>query len=259
MQKGVRRVLAIVGVVVSTAGYGLFRYRDQRIDRLYAQATGVPPGVRSAADPQAAAKELGTYKGSKSEQMLVNIALGRTVFAQPGVQREAMSALASRHDPSISSALAMVLQPHYALPTRQAAAETLQTTACSTECFRTILHYLERVWQGEPNYEDRTRFPAGLDEGVKADLAKDQQALYETLCSVLKREGQSTLRVLAQVYGLGTSTPSKFSLAVVKRMQFHGACPQVLQSERLAKQTSADSFLAPREELEATLQSLRCQ
>jgi hypothetical protein len=259
MQTGLRRVLAIVGVLVGTAGYGLFRYRDQHLDRLYARASGLPPAFSSAADAQAAVKELGSYKGSKSERMLLSIALGRTALALPDVQREAMHALASRGDSSISATLAMVLQPHYPLPTRQAAAEALQTIPCSPECIQGILHYLERVWQGELNYEDRTRFPAGLDEVVKADLARDQETLYQTLCKVLKRESRLTLGVLVQVYGLGTSAPSKFSLEVINRMQLSEACPQVSQSQRLSKQSSADSFLAPREELETTVHTLGCQ
>jgi hypothetical protein len=124
---------------------------------------------------------------------------------------------------------------------------------------RSILHYLERVEQGEPNYEDRTKFPAGLNEGVKVDQAKDQDALYQTLYAVLKREARSTMEGLYQIYGVGTDAPSRFGLMLVSRMQFRESCAALLQSERLLKQSPAESFSAPREELEATIHALNCQ
>lgn len=99
---------------------------------------------------------------------------------------------------------------------------------CTDECVRAILHYLERVMSGEPNYEDRTSFRAGLNEGVKADLAKDQQSLYGSLYEVLERERRVTLSTLVQVYGLGTDAPSTFSLTLISRMQFREACGLVL-------------------------------
>jgi Holliday junction resolvasome RuvABC DNA-binding subunit len=115
------------------------------------------------------------------------------------------------------------------------------------------------VWQGEPNSEDRASLPPGLNEKVKADLAKEQEVLYQTLYTVLKREARSTIDTLIQVYGLGTEAPSKFGLALVSRMQFREACPAVMRSEQIAKQSSSASFLAARAELEATLHSLKCQ
>ena len=127
------------------------------------------------------------------------------------------------------------------------------------ESVKSIFHYLERVSQGEPNYEDRTSFPAGLNESVKADIAKDQEALYQTLYLVLKQQGRLTLGALIQMHGLGTDAPSKFSLSLLARMQFREACPLVLRSEQTVKQSSPDSFLAPRKELELTVESLKCQ
>ncbi|MGA2325049.1 MAG: HEAT repeat domain-containing protein [Bryobacteraceae bacterium] len=252
-------LLAAVSVAAITAGYFLFQHREQRMDRLYAEAAGLPPASHGSAEARAAVRELGSFRGAKTTQMLLRIAMGQTPFPWPDVQREAIDALASRHDPSVTAALASVLQPHYPLPTRQAAAEALRLLPCTEECVKSILHYLERVWQGEPNYEDRTRFPPGLDEPVKADLAKEQQALYQALYAVLKREGRTTMGALVQVHGLGTDSPSRFGLTLLSRMQFREACPWVLQSAQLMKQSSADSFLAPREELEETLRSLKCR
>jgi len=260
MQKAVlKRALAIVVILAVAVGYVFYRYREQTIDHLYAEAAGLSPAFRGTRQAQAATKRLGTYRGARSKQMLLNIALGRTPIVWPDVQREAIEALMSRNDTGISVIFAGILQPYQPLPTRQAAAQALRSLPCTGECVKSILHYLERVLQGEPNYEDRTRLAAGLDEGIKADVKKDQQALYETLYEVLKREARATLDVLVQVHGLGTDAPSKFSLALVSDMQFREACPLVLRSDALAKRSSADSFLAPREELQLTLRSLRCQ
>jgi hypothetical protein len=255
----VKRVLALVTTVSLTAGYGLYRYREQQMDRLYAEAAEILPAFHGTTEAQAAVRKLSTYKGTRSTEMLLNVALGRTPFTWPDVQREAINALAARREARIATALAKILQPHYPLPARQAVAEALRALPCTEECVKSILHYLERVSQGEPNYEDRTSFPAGLNESVKTDLAKQQQGLYHALYDVLKHDGTLTLDALVQIYGLGTDAPSKFSLALVSRMQFREACPLVLRSEQVAKQSSADSFLAPREELESTLRSLKCQ
>jgi hypothetical protein len=254
-----KKILVATSVIISTAAYGLYRYREQRIDNLYAEAAGIPPAFHGTKEAQAAVRTLATYGGDRTTGMLLNIALGRTPFTWPDVQRDAINALTSRRDPSISTALAIVLQPHQPLPTRQAAAQALQSLPCTPECVRAILQYLERVWRGEPNYEDRTSYPPGLSEGVKADLAKDQEALYQALYRVLKREPKLTLGILVQVYGLGTDSCSKFALDVISRMQFAEACPAVLQSVQLLKQSSPESFLAPRLEIEAALRSLKCR
>jgi hypothetical protein len=242
-----------------TAGYGLYRYREQQMDELYAEASGAPSAFHSTVEAQAAVKKLATYRGDRSTVMLLNIALGRTPFTWPDVQREAMNALASRRDPKTSASLANVLQPRIPLPVRQAAAHALRNIPCTGDCVSSVLHYLERVWQGEPNYEDRTMFPSGLNETVKADLAKEQEVLYQTLYGVLKREARSTMQVLYQVYGVGTDSPSRFGLELLARMQFREGCPALLQSERLLRQSPAESFLAPREELETTVHALNCQ
>ncbi|MBI1898252.1 MAG: HEAT repeat domain-containing protein [Acidobacteria bacterium] len=254
-----KRALAAISVIVITAGYGFYRYRERRLDRLYAEAAGVPPASHGSKEAQAAVRELGKHHGAKSTRMLLSIALGQTSFTWPDVQREAINALAARNDPSISTALAHALQPHQPLPTRQAAAEALRTLPCTAECIGAVLHYLERVWQGEPNYEDRTSFSTGLNEDVRAGVAKQQDVLYQTLFAVLKREDRLTLGTLVQVYGLGTDAASRFSLALVIRMGFRQACPAILQSEQLVKQSSAESFRAPREEIEKALRSLECR
>ena len=66
------------------------------------------------------------------------------------------------------------------------------------------------------------------------------------------------MAVLYQAYGVGTNAPSKFGIVVLSRMQFPGGCPALMQSKKFLDQSSADSFLAPREELGAAVRSLNC-
>lgn len=82
---------------------------------------------------------------------------------------------------------------------------------------------------------------------------------YQTPEAGLRRESASTMGVLAQVRGVGTDAPSRFALALLSRMRFRGACPALLESKRLLRQSSTDSFHAPREELDSTSRALGCQ
>lgn len=254
-----KQTLAIISVLVLTIGYGWYRYREQRMDRLYAEASGPGDGSSDSAAAQAAVREIATYRGATSTEMLMNIALGRSGFAWPDVQREAIKALASRDDSMIAAGLSSALQPHYPLTTRQAATEALRVMRCPAECVNAILHYLERVMGGEPNYEDRTSFPTGLNVGVKSETFMEQQLLYSNLFEILKREKGLTLDSLVRVYGLGTDAPSKFSLALVSRMQFRDACPAATRSAELARQSTPEYFLSPRDEIQAALDTLKCQ
>ncbi len=254
-----RNWAAAVTVLVITAGYGFYRYREGQIDRLYAEAAGVPPAFRGTLQAQAAVRRLGSYRGQEVTAMLLNIALGRTPFTWPETQREAINALGNRAAPGLSEALAILLQPHQTLPARRAAADALQRIPCNADCIRSILHYLERVSAGEPNYEDRSTFATGLNESVKTGVRKQQDALYEALYGILRREAEATVVTLAQVYGLGTDAPSKFALSLLARMQLRDACPALLQSEQLIKQSSSERFNAPREEIEATVQTVKCR
>ena len=49
------------------------------------------------------------------------------------------------------------------------------------------------------------------------------------------------------------------TFSALSRMQFRGACAALMQSERLLKQSSTESFSGPREELQTTLRALKCQ
>lgn len=252
---------ALVGATAAvTAGLcGAYIHRERRMDEIYARATG-----GDTVEAQAAVRELSTYQGTRSTHMLLDLAEGKVPLPWPDVQAEAIRALASRQDPSIPIALANLLQPHVSLRVRGAAAEALGKLPCTAECVGAVLHYLERLWWGEPNSEDGTKPPENpriqeFYRNAKAGLAREQDGVYQALYGVLKRENRLTLENLVQIYGLGTAGPSKFALALVARIRLNEACPAVLRSEESASRVSPELFILPREELEATARSLGCR
>jgi hypothetical protein len=250
-----RRNLLISAIATVIAlSIALYQRRERSIDNLYAQAAGLS-GTDVA---QAAVRSLSTYRGDRSKRMLLAIASGHTSFPWPSVQQEAIRALSSRPDPEIANSVALLLQPHETLPVRETAAEALKTLPCRGQCVRLILHYLERISQGEMNWEDTSLHAPGMDE-VKAGIAKEQRAFYQVLYDVLRRERVATLETLDEVYGIRTILPSTFGLRVLSNTGLSEACPVLLQSQRELKGISEGESHAPREELAATIRTLKCE
>lgn len=256
MGKALKRLVTIfIGLALVAAGY--LSYRNNVMDRLYGEA-GMDPrffqGSQQAAD---AVRKLATYRGQRSTDYLLALAVQTNVLA-PEAQTEAIRALRDRHDPRIAPALAALLQPHEGLDVRRSAASALQNLPCKGECIVSILHYLERIWGGGLNHEDRRVRPSGFEE-VTASLAKDQQALYSTLYSVLQREKLETVGALIKLHGLGTSDPSAFALDLLARLQIQEACPYLLESDRQLQDLSPETYKAPWQELQTAIVSLKCK
>jgi hypothetical protein len=253
------KLLALGGVLLAIAAAAFLydRYRTGVMARLYAEAEGYPPYYRGSAESQAAVKLLATYRGQRSLSMLLDIALRQNPLA-PEAQTEAIKALTRRKDPQIAVTLAGLLQPQEGLDTRKAAAAALQNLPCNRECIASILHYLERIWRGEPNIEDRWVLGPG-NEPVLANYRAGQQAVYDNLYSVLRREKKETFTTLVNVYGLGSVVASPFALDLVSRLELHEACPYLVESERQLKDLQPESFKAPRKELRSALTSLSCK
>ena len=225
--------------------------------RLYAEAAGYPPYYRGSVESQAAVKILATYRGQRSLSMLLEIASRQNPLA-PEAQTEAIKALSRRKDPQIGATLASLLQPQEALETRKTVAVALQNSVCKRECILSTLHYLERIWRGEPNFEDRWLLAPG-NERVLASYRVGQQAIYDDLYAVLRREKKETITTLMNVYGFGSIVPSPFALDLLSRLNFQEACPYLLESERQLKDLSPESFKAPRSEIETAITSLNCK
>jgi hypothetical protein len=260
MRKIRGKLLVCSGALLAIAAIAFFynTYRNGAMARLYAEAAGYPQVFRSTTESQAAVKKLATYKGRKSTGMLLEIALGHGPFVWPETRTEAIKALHDRNDPDVAVALANLLQPHEGLNSRQAAATALKDLPCNSVCIRSVLHYFERIWHGELNYEDRTIRPLGFEDAT-TNLKKDQQTLYSTLYLVLRREKVETFTSLAQVYGLGSDTPSTFALDLVSRLGLPEGCLYLQESKRRIKDDSPQFFKAPRQELQSALASLNCK
>ena len=67
----IKRLLASATVAIVTAGYGVYRFREQQMDKLYAEAAGIPSAFRGVAEAQAAVRKLGAYRGDRSTVMLL--------------------------------------------------------------------------------------------------------------------------------------------------------------------------------------------
>lgn len=259
MQKIRAKLLVCSGALLAivTVVFLYDSYRNGVMTRLYAEAAGYPPYYRGSVESQAAVNTLAAYRGQRSTSLLLDIALRQNPLA-PEAQTEAIKALGRRKDPQVAVTLASLLQPQEGLDTRKAAAEALQNLPCNRECIASILYYLERIWRGDPNDEDRWVLPPG-NERVLANYRAGQQAIYNDLYSVLRREKKETFTTLVSVYGFGSDGPSPFALDLVSHLDLHEACPYLMESERHVKDLSPDRFKAPRQEMQIAIASLNCK
>jgi hypothetical protein len=233
-------------------------YRDRTIDRLFREAAGYPSYFRNSDQSTEAVRRLSTFRNRRSTEALLQLALGQGEFVAPETRAEAFSALRGRNEPGVADTLATLLQPHSGLRSRQGAAKALQDIPCPDDCIRSILHYLERISNGEPNEEDRTIFPPG-SESWKADQDKDEQTLYSDLQDILRRESVTTLSNLSNIYGLGSDNPSIFALNLVSHMQFQQSCPLLLQSKQALDRRRAVAYRGPSLEVQTVIATLHCR
>lgn len=254
-----KKLLMLGGILLAIAAAAFLydKYRSGVMARLYAEAAGYPGYYRGSVESQAAVRTLSTYRGQRSTTMLLDIALRQNPLA-PEAQTEAIKALSWRKDPKIAVTLASLLQPQEGLDTRQVAAAALLNLPCNRECVALVLHYLERIWSGEPNFEDRWISAPG-NEAEHANYRPRQQAVYDDLYSILRREKKETFTALVNVYGLGSVVTSTFALDLMSRLNFHEACPYLQESERQLKDLSPEFFKAPRDELRTAIDSLKCR
>lgn len=239
---------------------GLFffdKYRSSTMDRLYAEAAGYPGFFASSSQSVSAVHDLADYRGPYSTDLLLALASQDSPLV-PEVQLEAIGALKTRHEPRLVPILTGLLQPHEDLSSRQAAADALESLQCKGNCVYPILHYLERVWRGELNDEDRWIFPEGSNR-TNSKTKSAQKELYASLDGLLQREREETVTVLVRVYGLESSAPSPFALTTVTRLGLSEACPMLLKAREQLKDLSPENYQAPREELQSAIEGLKCR
>ena len=241
-----RRILGISIPLIILAGIACFlAYRRLPVVRLYETAANPESGTETQVT---AIRELSRHSDGYSMILLLRLAMNPKLDAL--ARSAAISALANHPDPLISAQLAELLQPHTALALRYEVARTISQADCSIECVRSILHYLERMWEGQPNLEDW--MSQGSDPANA--LTEQQNQLIHQLKRTLIREREKTLSVLSDVYGLGSLDPSCFGIHIVDELHLSEACPGLERPylDRLVKGQTL-------KELETAKQHLGCK
>lgn len=246
------KILLAIAAIIVIALLVVSRWRT-RAEKLYPVAGGYE--LQGSGQQTIAIADLAIQTDQQSTDMLLQIALGRAGFAMPQQQEQAIRALAGRKDPNIAAMLATLLQPHEALGTRMAAAETLKQLPCNSECVASVLHYMERVYQGEPNSEDGfTPSPQ-----VAFKLETERQQFYHDLDDVLENDKVTTVAVLTDVYGLGSEDPSAFGLELISRIRLSEACPLLLQSQGQLENSRTEAYKKSTQLAAQAVKSLNCK
>lgn len=249
-------VLAVLAAAITVSI--VQRNRAQAIERLFQEAAGYTPYFRDSKRSLEAARRLAKYRNERTDELLLQLALGQGPFVSPETREEALRSLRGRTDPVISETMAKSLQPHVGLRTREAIGTALSEMTCDDECIRSILHYLERISRGDLNEEDRAIFPPGAED-LQAEQTKEETVLYQNLRRILEKHEDSTLNNLMTIYGLGSDNPSKFALDLVSQMHYQQACPLLIRSKELLGMRSTDVYRGPAQEINATIASINCK
>jgi hypothetical protein len=228
-------------------------HRRTEAEKLYPVAGGYK--LEGSSQQSTAIAELGKDASQQSTEMLLQIAMARSGFAMPEQRDQAIRALGGRKDPQIGPLIASLLQPHEDLGTRIAVAETLKRVPCNVECVSNILHYLERVYRGDPNSEDGLP----LWPEVAAKINAERKQFYLDLDAVLEDEKENTLSVLTNVYGLGSGDPSSFGLELTSRLRLSEACPLLKQTQEQLKVSQTEAYRKNLQSTAAALRSSNCK
>jgi hypothetical protein len=160
-------------------------------------------------------------KSPDAKDSLLDVALHRETPIAIRVQAvEAFGESGSLDD---STHLSFLLQPHNPFVLRQAVAASLDRIGCSAGCVTNVLHYLERVWNGEHALEDRfTKLPGSLERE-----RQDQRNVETLLLDILTQNRRDTHLVLSNVYGLGSELPSATAIRAVDKLGIKDLCPDL--------------------------------
>jgi hypothetical protein len=242
----------------------LRREREKQRDHthrvcLFNEASGVPPYFVSTDGAARAVRELGADPSDEAEQMLFALASRQpeipAIYGQPDAIRE----LKRRRSSGLPEFLAGIINTKTLIDSRKEAAQALQGLPCDAACTTTLLDYLSRIDGGELNVEDTgpSSPPSGLDAIVKPRIVAEQQEIYDLIYSELLRDAETTNRVLAHAYGLGTATPQGFAISFAAKANSQEFCPSLIQSEQQLKM--ANSNRSTRESLEDAMATLKCR
>jgi hypothetical protein len=213
-------LLAVIFGATVTLGACLTLCARQSADigSLTARATDESAPAESR---KAAMLELLRSKSPDAKDSLFNVALRRETPIAIRVQAiEAFGEAGSLED---STHLSFLLQLHNPFVLREAVASSLDRTGCSAGCITNVLHYLERVWNGEHALEDRFMKLPGSFERSQHDKRNVETALLD----VLTHNKTDTHLVLSNVYGLGSELPLPTAIRAVDKLGIKELCPDL--------------------------------
>jgi hypothetical protein len=128
-----------------------------------------------------------------------------------------------------STSLSFLLQLHNPFVLRQAVASSLDKIGCLAGCVTNVLHYLERVWNGEHSLEDRfMKFPRVVEES-----RQDKRNLEVVLLDIMTHNKRDTRLILSNVYGLGSELPSPTAIRAVDKLGIKELCPDLRKAYTL--------------------------
>jgi len=156
----------------------------------------------------------------ETKEDLVSIVLDPKAPTQDRIRALETLRKATGQDETLS--VASLIQPHVALDLRVAAVEALEDMTCVAPCVRVVLHYAERVWRGERKLEDRFKGDGN------SEIEEKQSQLDAKILVLLARRKTVTGKVLEDVYGLGTASPSLFALHIVDSILLKEACDDLV-------------------------------
>lgn len=210
--------IAIIAVLLAATAFT--SWRNARIDAL----------ARSAIDKKgdvATVQRLASYSGQHSSDALLAVASGAQVKA---VRLAALQALVARKDAARISRMSELLLPTEDLAVRQGIANAIYQTGCSLECTRNILYFEERMWRGDRPSE-------ATDAEPPKSLSEKELELQTSLDEILRKNKGPLGAVLEKFYGLNTSFPSPFAVAVVERLGITEACPFLMRTYLTVNET----------------------
>jgi hypothetical protein len=198
-------------------------------------------------------KAVADDRGKDATHVLMAIADSPDAVSLPGVRITAIDALADRKTAEVANRLASFLQPFEALEVRTHAAQALERQPCTLEVSSRILHYEERLAQGDWASEAVSDLSPEDRKGIEEERQRGVTLLNATLarCEV------QTEAVLIRTYGFASDTPSRFGMQIAREASLRSSCPLLIESANLLFKPEHKN-LAIVQELQAALTELKC-
>jgi hypothetical protein len=258
MNKGTtKNILAAITVIALTVFWFWQGQRDRKLTELIAEASGRSTLFRVAPDPVSALQMLAALDNADAQEAILLIAGARPDTLPMGVQEYAIRALAKQHTTEACHVLAQVLQPHFLASYRAEAAKLLAEKKCDKLTVVYALHYLNQIVMGERERESRYLVNDG--PAVPAEHIRERHtAVARDLYRMLDGNREATAETLTELYGIGTDAPTVFAIHLLREAKFKWACNALLATQQLVDSNSPNTFIAPRLEIQETIDSLKC-